>query len=115
MKPFNPYGLYSIHIPLALLKYDGATATRKSLSVGAKLLYGRLALFLGKPKVGGFCNPDLKTMAASMETSVDTVGRWLAELIDHGFIERARKGRGPAECFFLPHPCLIERVDGLRP
>jgi hypothetical protein len=103
---FNPYGLHSIHIPLALIKYDGATETRKSLSWGAKVFYGRLALFLGRPKPEAFCRPDLATMAATMGTSQDTIGRWLAELVDHGFIERIRKGRGPAECVFLPHRCL---------
>jgi len=105
---FNPYGLHAIRIPLALLMYDGATQTRKSLSWGAKAFYGRLALFLGKPKAESFCNPDLRTMAAAMKTSEDTVGRWLVELAEHGFIERIRKGRGPAECVFLPHPCLLQ-------
>jgi Helix-turn-helix domain len=108
---FNPYGLHAIHIPLALVKYDGATETRNSLSWGAKVFYGRLALFLGKPKADSFCNPNLETMAAAMETSSDTIGRWLAELIDHGFIKRTRRGRGPAECVFLRHPCLSPEHD----
>lgn len=103
---FNPYGLVAIHIPLALVTYDGATGARKSLSWGAKALYGRLALFLGKPKTDGFCNPSLETMASAMGTSVDTVGRWLRELREHEFMLRVRRGRGPAECIFLPHPCL---------
>ncbi len=99
-KNFNPYGLHAIHIPLALLRYDGAAKTGKGLSWGAKVLYGRLALFLGrpKPKAESFCNPSLETMASATATSMDTVGRWLTELVDHGFIERVRKGRGPAEC-----------------
>jgi hypothetical protein len=104
---FNPYGLHAIRIPLAMITYDGATESRKSLSWGAKALYGRLALFLGRPKADAFCNPDLKTMAAAMGTSPDSIGRWLSELIEHGYIERKRRGRGPAECTFLPHPCLM--------
>jgi hypothetical protein len=106
-KRFNPYGLHAIHIPLALVIYDGASGTRKSLSWGAKVLYGRLALFLGRPKANSepFCNPCLETMASTMATSVDTIGRWLRELIDHGFIERSRNGRAPAEIIFLAHPC----------
>jgi hypothetical protein len=103
---FNPYGLHAIHIPLALLTYDGATGTRKSLSWGAKVFYGRLALFLGRPKADEFCNPSLETMSAAMGISVDTVGRWLRELGEHEFVQRVRRGRGPAECIFLPHPCL---------
>jgi Helix-turn-helix domain len=104
---FNPYGLPAIRIPLAMITYDGSTSARKSLSWGAKALYGRLAFFLGKPKAGAFCNPDLKTIAEAMRTSTDTIGRWLDELSDHGFIERKRRGRGPSECIFRPHRCLI--------
>jgi Helix-turn-helix domain len=83
-KRFNPYGLHAIHIPLALVNYDGATETRKSLSWGAKVLYGRLALFLGRPKSNSesFCSPSLETVASAMATSVDTIGRWLRELIE---------------------------------
>jgi hypothetical protein len=108
---FNPYGLHAIHIPLGLLTYDGATQTRKSLSWGAKAFYGRLALFLGKPKAKCFCSPDLETMAEAMGVSQDTVGRWLAELIAHNFIRRIRRGRGPSECVFLAHPCLVPDGD----
>lgn len=47
----------------------------------------------------------LETLAAAMGgVSIDTVGRWLGELDEHGFIERRRRGRGPAECIFLRHP-----------
>ncbi len=105
---FNPYGLLAVHVPLALIKYNGVTKKGKSLSWGARVFYGRLALFLGKPeKTESFCNPNLATMAAAMGgTSIDTIGRWLEELTEHGFIERVRKGRGPAECKFLRHACL---------
>ncbi len=104
---FNPYGLHAIRIPLAMITYDGTTETRKALSWGAKVFYGRLGLFLGRPKAESFCNPNLETMAGAMRTSTDTIGRWLEELAEHGFIERRRKGRGAAECVFLPHPCLV--------
>jgi hypothetical protein len=98
---FNPYGLRAIHIPLGMLNYP-------RLSWGAKMLYGRLALFLGRPKSGSYCNPDLPTMAAELGVSVDTVGRFLNELIRERFIKRNRKGRGPAECIFLANRYLSD-------
>lgn len=98
MPTFNPYGLHAARVPLAVLTYP-------ALSEGAKLLYGRLALFRGS-KQDGFCNPALPTMAAAMAVSVDTVGRWLGELIAEKFIERRRRGRQRAECIFLAHPCF---------
>ena len=52
---FNPYGLHSVRVPLRLLACDPSS--------GAKLFYGRLALFLGKPKAESFCRPNLETMA----------------------------------------------------
>jgi hypothetical protein len=117
MSDFNPYGQHSIYIPLKLVSYDGATPEKAALSWGAKVLFGRLALFLGKPRAGkeSFCNPTLQTMAASMGVSVDTVGRFLGELISHGFIKRRRRGPGrPAECIFLVHP-IFRRGDEPRP
>jgi hypothetical protein len=97
---FNPYGLHSIHIPLGLVRY-------RRVSWGAKLLYGRLALFLGR-KPDGYCNPDLGTMAFAMGASVDTIERWLTELVTHGFIKRQRRQRQKAECIFLSHPCFFD-------
>jgi len=100
---FDPYSSHSIHIPLGLVIYRGA-------SWGAKVLYGRLALFRGS-KDDGYCNPNLDTMAVAMGTSVDTIERWLAELIQNGFIKRQRRRRRNAECIFLPHPCLLNSAD----
>lgn len=102
---FIPYGLHSIHVPLGMVPYRG-------LSWGAKSLYGRLALFRGR-KPDGFCNPGLDRMAAAMGVSVDTVERFLRELIDEKFIRRQRRGRQQARVVFLPHPCLVNSA-GLR-
>lgn len=104
--PFNPYGLHAVHIPLGLLSHSG-------VSWGAKCLYGRLALFLGKPKKGRecFCNPSLERMASAMGTSIDTIERWLDELIGQKFIERTRRRRGPAECTLLAHPSLQDSAE----
>src|SRR5579872_2947315 len=94
---FNPYSLHSIHIPLEMVAYP-------DLSWGAKVLYGRLALYLGKPRPGARCNPNLETLAANMGTSVDTIDRWLKELTEQAFIKRRRRGRFSAEIIFLSHP-----------
>lgn len=98
---FNPYGLHSIHVPLGLLTYRG-------VSPGAKLLYGRLALFRGR-KPDGHCYPDLKTLAKELgRVHVNTVENWFKELVSKGFIERKRRQRQNAECIFLPHPSLLD-------
>ena len=101
--PFNPYTLYAIRVPLGMLTHPG-------ISAGAKLLYGRLALYLGR-KPGGFCNPDLETLAVDMGASTHTIDRWLKELIDERFIERRRRGRFRAECVFLPNPLLFNSAE----
>jgi hypothetical protein len=103
-EPFNPYGLHAIRVPLGMLTYPG-------ISAGAKLLYGRLALHLGKPRAGAHCDPNLDTLAGDMATSVDTINRWLAELIAEKLIERRRRGRFRAACVFLPHPCLFNSAE----
>lgn len=104
MKPpcseFNPYGLHAIRVPLEMVSYPG-------LSAGAKLLYGRLALYRGRQE-GGFCRPSLEKLAQAMGTSVDSVDRWLGDLVREGFIERKRRRRVVAECIFLPHPVLVD-------
>ena len=77
---FNPYGLHAIRIPLALVNYDGATATCKSLSWGAKVFYALLAFHLGRPKAVNFCCPGMKMLVKETGASTDTIGRWLNEL-----------------------------------
>ena len=103
-EPFNPYTLHAVRVPLGMLTYPG-------ISAGAKLLYGRLALYLGKPRAGAHCDPALPTLARDMATSVDTISRWLAELIVEKFIERRHRGRLCAECILLPHACLSNSAE----
>jgi hypothetical protein len=102
LENFNPYGLHAIHIPLGMLTYDP-----DKLSWAAKALYGRLALFRGK-QPDGFCNPNLDQMAAAMGgCSIDSIDRWLAELIQEKFIARKRNGRRAASIVFLRHQALF--------
>lgn len=100
---FNPYGLHAVRVPLGLVSYRG-------LSWGAKVLYGRMALHLGRPdsRKARFpvCNPGEKRLAVEMGVSEDVVERWLAELVQEKFMERRRRRRMNAEWVFLPHPCL---------
>jgi hypothetical protein len=103
-EPFNPYGLHAIRVPVAMLGFQG-------VSFGAKCLYGRLALYLGRPRAGAHCDPNLDRLARDMATSVDSINRWLSELIREKFIERRRRGRLRAECVFLPHPCLLNSAE----
>lgn len=100
---FNPYSLHAIRIPLGMVTYQ-------RLSWGAKCLYGRLALHRGK-KEDGYCRPGLDTLASEMGSSIDTIDRWLKELIGEGFIQRSRRGRLAAECIFLEHPCLSNSAE----
>jgi hypothetical protein len=103
---FNPWNRFrGIFIPLSLFSYD-------KLSAGAKLLYGRLALYRGK-RNDGICNPSLDTLAKETGASADTLGRWLKELTIQGFIRRVHRGpKLNAECQFLWHPVLEQ---SLRP
>lgn len=104
-QPFNPYGLYSIHIPLGLLTYPA-----RRVSWAAKALYGRLAFFRG-PKPDGICNPSLEKIAGAMGgVDIATVDRWLKELISEGFIQRKRRRRETAEIVFLAHPALVNTL-----
>ena len=100
---FNPYGLHAVRVPLAMLAY-------RKVSWGAKCLYGRLALHRGR-KPDGFCNPSLESLATEMGADIATIDRWLKELIAERFIERKRRRRQEAECFFLLHPCLLDSAE----
>src|SRR4051812_23118434 len=105
---FNPYQSMTISIPLPVLRYRGRPDPNRPrgwhrLPHGAKLLYGRLMLFRGR-KTEGFCAPNLSRLSAEMGETIDTVNRWLMELVSHGFIRRIRRGPGKAaECVFLRH------------
>ena len=92
-QPFNPYGLLlNASTPISLCSHPGLTQ-------GAKLLYGRLALYAGR---NGRCFPSLDSLATDMAVDLATVKRWLKELTDARLISRQRGGQGrPSECIFL--------------
>ena len=74
---FNPYYLPAVHVPLALITYKGTTKDGRELSIGAKMLYGRLSLYLGKPTPGkeSYCNP--KLVACRRDNVSADAARWI--------------------------------------
>jgi hypothetical protein len=74
-QPFNPFGLFTgIFIPDALVR-------SKTLSAGAKLIYGRLARYAGQD---GECHPAVRTLASEIGMSTRQTQNYLAELEGEG-------------------------------
>lgn len=101
MKPGEPYSPYRLFlcafVPLPIMGMP-------DLSAGAKLLFGRLALYAGQNTK---CYPGLSRLATDLGASVDSIGRWLAELQNAKLLNRAQKGAGKtAECEFTWHSAL---------
>ena len=92
-QPFNPYGKFRCaFVPVSLCASSAFTQ-------GAKLLFGRLALYAGRD---GRCYPAIDSLSADLGVDQATVKRWLKELADGGLIDRKRRGRGhTAECIFV--------------
>jgi hypothetical protein len=76
---FNPYRIFEvICVPLGLLP-------DRSLSAGAKLLYGRLLRYAGK---NGKCYPSVATLACDLGVTERQVRFYLIELEQHFLIRR---------------------------
>src|SRR3954452_16369649 len=79
VKKFNPYRMFTgVWIPDPLLRYKG-------ISIGAKVVYARLARFAGKD---GRCFPSVKAIAKHVALSERQVQTYLKQLDHAGFIER---------------------------
>lgn len=84
-QPFNPFGLFNgIFIPEALLK-------AKSLSLGAKVVYGRLTRYAGQ---NGLCYPAVNTLATEIGLEVRQTRRYISELEEFGLIRRLKRFSG---------------------
>lgn len=84
-QPFNPHGLFNgIFIPEALLK-------AKSLSLGAKVVYGRLTRYAGK---SGLCYPAMGTLASEIGLEARQARRYISELEEFGLIRRVKRFSG---------------------
>lgn len=100
-QPFNPHGCFNgAFTPFSVLRLP-------DLSLGAKVLYGRLSAFAGRD---GACYPSREKLAAELGISVATIKRHLAELTQAKLIRRELPetiGRGQtARVVFLWHEAL---------
>ena len=74
---------------------------RKDVSIGAKMIYGRLARYAGKDS---YCYPKKKTLADEVGLSVRQLHRYINELVDLKLIHVERKGLNrPNKYTFLEH------------
>jgi len=91
----NPWKLFhGSQVPNWLLE-------RKEVSPGAKLCYARLCQYAGE---NGSCYPALDTLAKEMGVSVDSVTRYVQELVKEGLIKSVRRGFKKSNVyFFKPH------------
>ena len=97
-EPFNPYGLFNgIFIPEAICKFRG-------LSLGAKVVYGRLYRFAGKD---GKAYPSVPTLGAEVGISAKQARRYVRELEDQRFIRSERTTGRQNHYLFLWHTAFI--------
>jgi hypothetical protein len=75
-----------------------------NLSCGAKLLWARLARYAG---VNGVCFPSCQTLGTDLGCSARQVQRYIAELVDAGFITAKQRGFNKSNTYtFIWHPDL---------
>lgn len=88
-EPFNPFGLFNgIFVPEAICKYRG-------LSLGAKMVYGRLCRYAGRD---GHVYPSMPTLASELGIGKTQARTYVHELEREAFIAVDRKHRhyGPS-------------------
>jgi hypothetical protein len=101
-EPFNPYGLFNgIFIPEAICKFRG-------LSLGAKVVYGRLYRFAGKD---GKAYPSVPTLGAEVGISAKQARRYVRELEDQRFIRSERTTGRQNHYLFFWHTRLEASVE----
>src|ERR1017187_10208887 len=82
---------------------DAVLANRR-LSGGAKLLWARLARYAG---VNGVCFPSCQTLGTDLGCSARQIQRYVAELVDAGFITAKQRGFNKSNTYtFIWHPDL---------
>jgi len=105
---FNPYRMFTgAFIPNWLLRRD-------ELSLGAKVVYARLAQFAGDD---GRAYPTVERLSAEVGTSARQVQRYLAELVANKLIERHgnyAEGKGD-DFYFLAHEWFLAPVSKTSP
>ena len=112
-KPFNPYGLFNgILIPEAICKYRG-------LSLGAKMVYGRLCRYAGRD---GLVYPSIPTLASELGVGKTQARKYVQKLESEHFIAVDRKNRhfgpngtgGTNNYVFLWHAAFEGQCGKLR-
>src|ERR1035437_1276467 len=102
---FNPYKRFvGIVIPEQVCKYGG-------LSLGAKLVYGRLCRYAGE---NGDAYPSVPTLGKELGISGKQARRYLRELEAHKFIESDPKPGDRSHYFFLWHQAFASGDVGTR-
>ena len=112
-QPFNPYGVFNgIFIPEAICKYRG-------LSLGAKMVYGRLCRYAGRD---GLVYPSIPTLASELGLGKTQARKYVQELESEHFIAVDRKNRhfgpkgtgGTNKYVFLWHAAFEGQCGKLR-
>ena len=81
-----------------------AVLANPRLSCGAKLLWARLARYAG---VNGVCFPSCQTLGTDLGCSARQIQRYVAELVDAGFITAKQRGFNKSNTYtFIWHPDL---------
>lgn len=76
-------------------------AERNEISQGAKLLYGRLLLYIGENL---YCYPSQNKLSADLGVSVRMINRYIAELKKYNLVEVEQKGHDKtAKYYILEH------------
>src|SRR4051794_39338921 len=96
-EPFNPFGRFNISpIPEAISRY-------RSLSPGAKLIYGRLCRYAGED---GKAYPSVGTLGDECGLSGNQARRYIRELKAVKLIETKACSGGTNHYSFLWHPAF---------
>ncbi len=104
-KPFIPMGYFGrfVSIPLCLLMFKGISAT-------CKLLWGRIALYLGK---NGEAYPSQAKLAKDLDLTKRSVARALKQLVDAGFLmTEPGTGRTATRYHLLFHEIFMDKAHG---
>ncbi|MBK8945448.1 MAG: helix-turn-helix domain-containing protein [Ignavibacteriae bacterium] len=80
-----------INVPIWLLR-------QKEVSSGAKLLYGRILMFIGKNE---FCFPSQKKLAFELQVSKKTISRYINELKNLKLIEVVNRGESKTSIYYV--------------
>ena len=112
-QPFNPYKLFpGILIPEPICKYKG-------LSLGAKMIYGRLCRYAGE---NGVAYPGISTLGAEIGIGETQARGYVKELEQERFIDVDRENRhfrkdgsgGSNGYVFLWHPAFLGEQGASR-